>query len=141
MLGEEVVRMPIPGHPVLAGRESAYESVGTSADHSESESPRETLSDSLSDSLSDVLALLPIDGEAWRLCDRRQREDDAAFVVAYVERTERELEVIWMTGVPRRSRFSTVEAVRDEACRRLGAEVASGATRPVPIPHFPPPQG
>lgn len=117
--------MPIPGHPVLAGRETAPELTSSA------------------DALTDVLALLPIDGEAWRLCDRRQREDDAAFVVAYIERADRAgqvLDVIWMTGVPRRGRFTTVEAVRDEACRRLQAEVTSAATRPVPIPHFPPPQ-
>lgn len=134
--------MPIPGHPVLVGRKAADEPSDAVA----------TTKISGGDALTDVLALLPIDAEAWRLCDRRQREDDAAFVVAYIERADRTdqiavvdragqvLDVIWMTGVPRRGRFTSVEAIRDEACRRLRAEATSAATRPVPIPHFPPPQ-
>ena len=134
--------MPVPGHPVLVGRETADEPSDAAA----------TTHISGSDALADVLALLPIDAEAWRLCDRRQREDDAAFVVAYIERVDRTdpiggadrtghvLDVIWMTGVPRRGRFTSVEAIRDEACRRLRAEATSASTRPVPIPHFPPPQ-
>lgn len=86
------------------------------------------------------LALLPIDEAAWRLCDRRERPDDASFVVAYIERADEVFDVIWMVGDGRRSHFDSMDDLLEEASRRLSASALPAATRPLPIPHFPPPQ-
>jgi len=87
--------------------------------------------------LDDHLELLPIDADAWRMCDRRMRASDAEFVVAYIERVDEGFDVVWMRGPRRRSRLRTLEE-----CLRRGSELLSQersrSRRPVPIPHFPP---
>ncbi|MBF4562119.1 hypothetical protein ITJ43_08185 [Microbacterium sp. VKM Ac-2870] len=90
--------------------------------------------------IDDRLELLPIDDDAWRLCDRRVDDHDAEYVVAYIERGNAGFEAIWMRGPRRRSHQKTLQECvrRGEALVR--AEETSRARRPVSIAHFPPPR-
>ncbi len=86
------------------------------------------------------LELLPIDDDAWRLCDRLVDDHDAEYVVAYIERADAGFEAIWMRGPRRRSRQKTLEECVRRGEALLRAEETSRARRPVPIAHFPPPR-
>ncbi|KIC59115.1 hypothetical protein RM52_04360 [Microbacterium hominis] len=87
------------------------------------------------------LELLPIDEDAWRLCDRRVSARDAEFVVAYIERTDDGFETVWMRGGARRARLSSLEECVERGERILCEQERSTASRPIPIAHFPPARG
>lgn len=87
------------------------------------------------------LELLPIDEDAWRLCDRRVSARDPEFVVAYIERTDGGFETVWIRGGARRSRLSSLEECVERGEEILRAQEQSTSSRPVPIPHFPPARG
>ena len=87
------------------------------------------------------LELLPIDADAWRLCDRRVSARDAEFVVAYIERTDDGFETVWMRGGARRARLSSLEECVERGERILCEQERSTASRPIPIAHFPPARG
>lgn len=91
------------------------------------------------DQISADLELNPIDERSWRICDTRWRDDDAPHVVAYVELVEGAYDVVWMRGARRRSRLGSLEECLRSARKHVAQEVESG-TRPVRIPHFPPPR-
>ncbi|WP_433719196.1 hypothetical protein [Microbacterium laevaniformans] len=87
------------------------------------------------------LELLPIDEDAWRLCDGRVSARDAEFVVAYIERTDDGFETVWMRGGARRARLSSLEECVERGERILCEQERSTASRPIPIAHFPPARG
>ncbi|WP_448390195.1 hypothetical protein [Microbacterium aurum] len=87
------------------------------------------------------LDLQAIDTDAWRLCDTRAPVTDASYIVAYVERVDDGFEVVWMRGTQRRCRMAALEECAEAAARRLAEEDSSGASRPIPIAHFPPRRG
>ncbi len=84
------------------------------------------------------LELIPIDDDAWRLCDQRAGVNDAEFVVAYIERGDDGFDAVWMSGPRRRSHHATLEdcVARGERLRHAGE--VSTSSRPIPIAHFPP---
>lgn len=84
------------------------------------------------------LELIPIDDDAWRLCDRRAGDNDAEFVVAYIERGDSGFEAIWMRGPRRRSKHARLEECLARGMMLLRSEDSSTASRPIPIAHFPP---
>jgi len=88
--------------------------------------------------VDDPLELIPIDDDAWRLCDRRAGANDAEFVVAYIERVDAGFEAIWMRGLRRRSRHDTLAECVARGEKLLRAEESSRSSRPIPIAHFPP---
>lgn len=88
-----------------------------------------------------LLTVIEIGPDAWRLSDRRANGNDAGCVVAYVEKCGPWFEVVWMSGPRRRSRFESLDECLDAAETVLAEDAPSGASRPIPIPHLPPPSG
>lgn len=84
------------------------------------------------------LELIPIDDDAWRLCDGRVSARDAEFVVAYIERTRDGFETVWMRGGTRRACLASLEDCIARGEEILREEEQSTASRPIPIAHFPP---
>ncbi|QRY42242.1 hypothetical protein JVX92_11290 [Microbacterium hominis] len=84
------------------------------------------------------LELIPIDDDAWRLCDTRAGANDAEFVVAYIERGDDGYDAVWMRGPRRRSRHRRLDECLSCGHALLRAEESSTASRPIPIAHFPP---
>ncbi|GAA2010950.1 hypothetical protein [Microbacterium ulmi] len=85
------------------------------------------------------LQLIGLSQNSWRLCDRRAPHQDAASVLAYIERTADGYEVVWLQGGLGETRFSALADVLTEAAQRIAEVPREGPGRPVPIPHFPPP--
>lgn len=89
------------------------------------------------------LAFEQLDADRWRLCDLTVPVADAEHVVAFVERMPRgTYEVTWLIAGLSVQRLSHVEDILREAVsmRHLADRPDSGrATKPVPIPHRPPP--
>lgn len=85
------------------------------------------------------LELLPIDERSWRLCDPRWRPSDAPYVVAYIEHLDEQYDVVWMRGARRRARVSCLDECLRLAREQLAQDIVPG-TRPIEIPHFPPPR-
>jgi len=84
------------------------------------------------------LELVPLGDEAWRLCDGNEEASDATSVVAYVERRPSGYEVVWVSLRQGVERFATLGDVLERAAQVLAEVPVSGATRPIPIPHFAP---
>ena len=55
------------------------------------------------------MELFPLGDHAWRLCDRTVPHDDAASVIAYLERTEEGIEVVWLRPGVDGDRFIALE--------------------------------
>lgn len=84
------------------------------------------------------LELVPLGDEAWRLCDGNVEASDATSVVAYIERRTSGYEVVWVSVHRGVERYATIGDVLERAAKVLADVPASGATRPIPIPHFAP---
>jgi hypothetical protein len=80
------------------------------------------------DQLIHEMELFPLSDHAWRLCDRTVPHDDAASVIAYLERTEQGIEVVWLRPGAEGDRF---EALKDAiaAARLVLAEPQSAHSR------------
>lgn len=73
----------------------------------------------------------------WVVNDRRYPPGDARHTVARVyELAPTELEVVWLRDLPLAISYDSAEALLSDVERLLSV---SRATRPVPIPHLPPP--
>jgi hypothetical protein len=55
------------------------------------------------------MELIPLSDKAWRLSDVTVPPDDAANVIAYLERTERGVEVLWLRPGIEGDRFAALE--------------------------------
>lgn len=74
----------------------------------------------------------------WVINDLRFEADDTRHVVACVyELAPTEVEVVWLRELPLSSTYGTPFEVLEQIERIQGT---SRATRPVPIPHRPPPR-
>lgn len=84
--------------------------------------------------MSDVLArpathrieLSAIADDAWRLCDREASPNDAASVIAYVEKTASGYDVVWLHGPHGESHVAALDEVEAAAAARLGCRVSMG---------------
>ena len=74
----------------------------------------------------------------WRVCDATMPEDDARRVVAFFERVDRHIEVLWIWECQAPRRFDTLNDALDAADTVIEREGADRSSRPVPIRHFPP---
>lgn len=79
-----------------------------------------------------------LEASSWRVCDSALPPTHPEHVVAYVERHGAMYDVVWLRGVRESEMFDTRESVCTAAMRRVSEQPSSAATRPVPIPHFPP---
>lgn len=86
------------------------------------------------------LELAPIDDRSWRLCDPRWNPNDAPYVVAYIEQVNDIYEVVWMRGIRRRCRLTSLHECARAGEEQLAADIRPG-TRPVEIAAFPPQRG
>jgi hypothetical protein len=86
------------------------------------------------------LELIAMSADAWRLCDGRVPRDDAASVIAYVERADSGVDVVWLQGRHGQAHFSCIQDVLS-AARILLPGGSAGPTRPVPIAHRAPHTG
>jgi hypothetical protein len=71
------------------------------------------------------LELVAVDDSAWRISDARLPENDARRVLAYLERTGRRYEVVWLRFHPGRSKqyigvAAALAAVSERMNRQLG---------------------
>lgn len=82
-------------------------------------------------------ALRRVSRSEWVISDLRYPPDDSRHAVARVyELDETEVEVVWLRDLPLATRYGSALAVLDDVQRMLSV---SRATRPVAIPHLPPP--
>lgn len=81
------------------------------------------------------LQLLPLDDNSWRLCDGAVAAHDPDSVVAYVERCEEGLAIVWLVGPHTPRWLGTLDDVLAEAVNRLAGPISAGPRRPTPIPH------
>jgi hypothetical protein len=78
-------------------------------------------------------------GEAgWRVCDASVPEDDARRLVAFFEKVDRHIEVIWFRECHASRRFDTLNDALDAADAVIEHADSDRSTRPIPIHHFPP---
>lgn len=88
------------------------------------------------------LTLDPLSETAWRLCDRPVAGRDAESVVAYIEqRPDGRYEVTWVAHGIGTATFATLGELLDSASALLHAPPRNPASKPIPIPHRPPPLG
>lgn len=84
-------------------------------------------------------ALHPLAEGSWRVCDSDRAPRDADSLVAYVERDdEGQIHVVWLSGAVHRTRHVSLDEVLDVAYRRA-AEASPSRSKPIGIPHRPPP--
>lgn len=75
----------------------------------------------------------------WAIHDLHYPDGDHRRVVCRVyEDTPTDVEVLWMRDLPLALRYSSVQEVLDAVTR---FQDTSRATRPIPIPRLPPPNG
>jgi hypothetical protein len=74
----------------------------------------------------------------WRVCDATLPEDDARRVVAFFEKADRHIEVLWIWECHAPRRFDTLNDALDAASAVIEHQGADRSSRPVPIRHFPP---
>lgn len=85
------------------------------------------------------LVFEPLGDTGWRLCDLSVDTDDAARLVAYVERTSNGgFEAIWLGLGVRPSLHATREDVLQAALKMRSVDAASTRSKPIPIPHLAP---
>lgn len=83
--------------------------------------------------------LVPVRTSEWAIHDSHYPEHDHRRIVCRVyEDDPTDVEVLWLRDLPLALRYSSVADVLD-AVQRF--QDASRATRPIPIPHRPPPFG
>jgi hypothetical protein len=87
------------------------------------------------------LELVAMSPGAWRLCDGRVPRDDAASVIAYVERDGDGVDVVWLQGATGQAHFTCLQDVLAAADGLALPRRSAGPTRPVPIAHFAPRAG
>ncbi|WP_341946194.1 hypothetical protein [Microbacterium sp. LWH11-1.2] len=81
--------------------------------------------------------LTPVSTEAWAIHDLQYPYGDHRRIVCRIyEDTPTDVEVLWLRDLPLAPRYPSVDDVL-ESVRRF--QDASRATRPIPIPHRPPP--
>lgn len=87
-----------------------------------------------------VWEVIPIARTAWRICDSALTENDAARLVAYVDRNETgTYDVLWLRSpCPTRSRYRSLNELLADLDDAAAAAVVPRADRPRKIPHFPP---
>lgn len=78
---------------------------------------------------------------SWRLCDASLPENDPRRLVAYVEQEGDRVVVLWLRRVHTDAAFATLDQALEAADEVLALEERdrNRASRPVFIPHFPPP--
>lgn len=81
--------------------------------------------------------LMQLSAEAWAVHDLSYPENDHRRVVCRIYAdTPSEVEVHWLRDLPLAHRYPSVDDVLESVQR---FQDASRATRPIPIPHRPPP--
>ncbi|WP_350353032.1 hypothetical protein ABS642_08845 [Microbacterium sp. A8/3-1] len=81
--------------------------------------------------------LTQVNAEAWAIHDLHYPDGDHRRIVCRIyEDTPADVEVLWLRDLPLAPRYPSVDDVL-ESVRRF--QDASRATRPIPIPHRPPP--
>ncbi|PVE97082.1 hypothetical protein [Microbacterium sp. TPD7012] len=81
--------------------------------------------------------LTQVSTEAWAIHDLQYPDGDHRRIVCRIyEDTPTDVEVLWLRDLPLAPRYPSVDDVL-ESVRRF--QDASRATRPIPIPHRPPP--
>jgi hypothetical protein len=88
--------------------------------------------------------LVPVASGAWRLCDGDAAADDPSGIVAYLERDETGIDVVWLQGAAGHEHYASIEDVLAAARRVTNGALSpltgsAGPSRPIPIPHFAPP--
>jgi hypothetical protein len=84
------------------------------------------------------LELVPLQGDGWRLCDTSVPADDPAHLIAYIERLDDGVGVVWLYGAFGHDRYGSVEEALDVAADLLVRVDEQTRRRPVAIPHLPP---
>ncbi|GAA1998618.1 hypothetical protein GCM10009777_39890 [Microbacterium pumilum] len=79
-----------------------------------------------------------VDEHCWRLCDATLPEDDPRRVIALAELKDEHVTVLWLRERNSRSTFATFEQALGAAEKIAYKADRRRASRPVPIPHFPP---
>jgi hypothetical protein len=75
----------------------------------------------------------------WVIYDVRFARNDARCVVACVRETDdQDVEVVWLGGRMRPTRYASVDAVVEDLT--TAALRRHGGSRPIEIPHLPPPR-
>jgi len=90
------------------------------------------------DAQVDRVVVVPLGRGSWRLCDRRVSQDDAASVIAYVERNAEWLEIVWLLRCGEPVRAATMAEAVDAAARVLSSGDTTGPAKPTRIAHHPP---
>ncbi|MGO2746683.1 hypothetical protein [Microbacterium sp.] len=87
-----------------------------------------------------VWEVIQLTRTSWRICDAALTETDAARLVAYVDRNDTgHFDVLWLRSpCPTRSRYRDLDEMLADLDAAEAAVPTSRATRPLPIPHFPP---
>ncbi len=82
-------------------------------------------------------ALIPMSAEAWAIHDLHYPDGDHRRVVCRIyQDTPADVEVLWLRDLPLAPRYPSVHDVLSSVQQ---FQNASRATRPIPIPHRPPP--
>jgi len=88
------------------------------------------------------LTLDPLTDTTWRLCDRAVPGDETGTVVACVElRPDGRYAVTWVAHGIATATFATLGELLDSASSLLQDRPRRPASKPIPIPHRPPPIG
>lgn len=85
------------------------------------------------------LELVPLEGDGWRLCDTSAPVDDPAHLIAYIERLEEGVDVVWLYGAFGHDHYDSVQDALEVASGLLWTmdeQVRRGRTA---IPHLRPP--
>lgn len=84
--------------------------------------------------------LLPLERNAWRLCDGSRGPHDPSRLVGYIERTDYgTLDVLWLRSpCPVRSRYRSMEELLGDLDAAVANPTAARSAPPTVIPHFPP---
>lgn len=84
--------------------------------------------------------LLPLERNAWRLCDGQRGPNDPSRLVGYIEKTDYgTLDVLWLRSpCPVRSRYRTMEELLGDLDAAVANPTTARSTPPSVIPHFPP---
>lgn len=78
------------------------------------------------------LELVSLAPDEWRLCDHGAPSDDAAHLVAYIERDATGFEVVWLQGGVAPGRFQTLEDALSAAARMVADIDTYSPHRPEP---------
>lgn len=88
---------------------------------------------------AECFELRRVSATEWVIHDRRFAADDARSVVACVWQDEDDgVGVVWLDGRAMPSHYASVDAVMDDVA--TSALRRAGGTRPIEIPHLPPPR-